>query len=361
MPSKIFDSSVDNTLNDAIPKYRPFCQVEDTRPIRATCFHPDGEVFVVGTNSRLIHICMYPTREELEQARDDHLVTEPDYAFRFVHLHRSSVYCTAFNSEGNLLASGSNDQSVHVIEYNSQKHLPEGKEYKLTIHSGTVRDICFLKNGNESESSAFLVSAGAGDNAIYLTDCKTMKTVQNLHGHESTVMSLHQWNDAPTFVSGGFDGAIRFWDTRAGTRCTSKISTTHLGGDEKSNQSTPVGVVRVDQTGKFLVSGHKDGRCMFYDVRSGRIMKLFKAHDDEIRTLNFSPKSYYLLTAGYDHKVKLMDLQGDLTRNLPTVEVAELSDKVIQTTWHPSDYTFVTTSAEGSAILWVVPEVISSI
>lgn len=94
---------------------------------------------------------------------------------------------------------------------------------------------------------------------------------------------------------------------------------------------------------------------MLYDLRGRRIIQLFQAHSGEIRTLNFSPKNYYLLTASYDHTVKLFDIQGDLTRKLESAEIAQLKDRVVQTAWHPTDYNFVTTCADGTATLWTIP------
>lgn len=356
--SDLLPDSTDRSIahdNIQIPQYKPFYQVKDIHPIRATCFHPGGEVFAIGTNSKSMKIFMYPTEEELQNFdHDTDTIEEPEFAFQFIQIHRGSVYCVAFNQNGSLIATGSNDQTVHVIRYNSDKHKPEGNEHKLK-HSGTIRDLCFINDGTENNSSSMLVAAGAGEFELNIFDCNTSKRVHKFQGHESTVMSLHQWNDSPTFVSGSLDGTIRIWDLR-GRRCCSSISTNKPGGDQGNPGSgTPVGVTRIEPTGKLLVSGHTDGRCMLYDIRAGRVVQLFRAHDEEVRTLNFSPKSYYLLTASYDHKIKLMDLQGDLTRKIPSVEIAELNDKVIQTAWHPTDYNFVTTSADGSATLWTMP------
>lgn len=174
-----------------------------------------------------------------------------------------------------------------------------------------------------------------------------MKSRQVFRGRQSTIMSVHHWGEANLFVSGSLDGSIRLWDLRM--RQASLIG----GGEEE--QARGVGVVRVESSGRLLVSGHQDGRCMFHDLRGGKLLQQMKLHDDEIRTLNFSPNSYYLLTGGYDGKLKLLDLQGDLTKKLPLVEIAELSDKVVQTAWHPSEYNFVVTSSDGSASLWTIP------
>jgi len=94
---------------------------------------------------------------------------------------------------------------------------------------------------------------------------------------------------------------------------------------------------------------------MFYDIRADKVMQLFKQHEDEIRALSFSANSYYLLTGSHDHKVKLIDIQGQLKNKLPTVKVADLGDKCIEVAWHPTDLNFLTACANGSATLWTVP------
>lgn len=350
MRSRYSPTDDDLTIPDTKPEFIPYNKLEDSQAIRAVDFHPNGEVYAIGSNSRTLRICSYPADHELRHLDSDHIATTPRILFKFLQVHRGSIYCVAFNTTGDLIATGSNDQTIHVVRYNSITHCPEGDEYKLTMHDGTIRDLCFIDD--HTNGTSLLISAGGGDNKIYVTDCDTITPFQSMAGHSAPVLSLHTWGGA-NFVSGSTDRTIRFWDLR--TRgCTSIISAPSLLNSGKG-PGAPVCAVRVDPTGKVLISGHNDATCMIYDIRGGRVVQTFKPHQDEIRSVSFSPKAYYLLTAGYDGRVVLTDLQGDLTAPLPSVCVAESDDKIVQAKWHPTDFTFVTTSANKTATLWALP------
>lgn len=57
-----------------------------------------------------------------------------------------------------------------------------GKDSEVICHDGTVRDLIFVDNTR-------LVSGGAGDCKVYVTDCETKKTTQALSGHKGECFS----------------------------------------------------------------------------------------------------------------------------------------------------------------------------
>lgn len=79
----------------------------------------------------------------------------------------------------------------------------------LSIHDGTVRDCSWIHEGQT------LVSVGAGEDQIFLTDCESGEVVQTKSGgHVGHVMCVATWQDSHVFVTGGQDGHVVFWDSR---------------------------------------------------------------------------------------------------------------------------------------------------
>lgn len=324
-------------------------KIEDQQAIRTADFHPNGRYFAVGSNSKLLRVFQYSSQDSNNNAADSITdIPPPELIYTRQKYHKGSIYCLTWNKLGNLLATGSNDKTVKLIGFDqeSRKFL---NEVELSVHDGTVRDLCFMDD--LTNGSSLLLSGGAGDCKINITDCETSTTFLSLSGHSGPILSLYTWGGA-MFVSGSQDRTIRFWDLRSNS-CINFVTCPTIS---RTKPGGAVASVCVDPTGKLLVSGHEDSTCMLYDVRGGRVIQTFHPHSSDIRTTRFSNKAYYLLSGGYDNKIVLTDLQGDLTQPLKSVLVASHQDKVIQCRWHPTEFTFLSTSADKSAILWALPD-----
>ncbi|KRZ15623.1 WD repeat-containing protein 47 [Trichinella pseudospiralis] len=316
-------------------------RLEDQQAIRCTAFHPSGRFYAVGTNSRQLHICRYPLLKNLKR---DHVAKVPELLLSRPKQHRGSVYCTSFNPTGELLATGSNDKTIRLMQFNADS-CTVGVEHDLNVHNGTVRDLVFMED--TSNHTSLLISGGAGNCNIQITDCASGTSVRQLQGHTAPVLGMYTWGGC-MFVSCSQDRTIRFWDLR----CTKAVNLLSAG-----NQfySSPVTSICVDPSGRLLVSGHEDASVMLYDIHGARLVQLYRPHVDEVRAVRFSPGTYYLLSGSYDKKVAITDMRGDLMAPLKYLPVVEHQDKVIQCRWHPHDFTFVSTSADRSAVLWALP------
>lgn len=51
--------------------------------------------------------------------RDDFVTKAPDILLSRPKQHRGSVYCVGFNPTGELLATGSNDKTIRLMQFNA--------------------------------------------------------------------------------------------------------------------------------------------------------------------------------------------------------------------------------------------------
>eukprot|EP00095_Tigriopus_kingsejongensis_P011616 snap_masked-scaffold638_size121162-processed-gene-0.4 protein:Tk11616 transcript:snap_masked-scaffold638_size121162-processed-gene-0.4-mRNA-1 annotation:"wd repeat-containing protein 47" len=324
------------------PKFLPVNSLEDVQAIRCAEFHPSGHMFAVGSNSKVLRLCQYP---DMNNLRDTQEMGEITVLCKRPKHHKGSIYCLAWNPTGELIATGSNDKTVKVVRFNNDTSALEpaaSGEMELAMHDGTVRDCIFML-----DHPNILVSGGAGECKIHLTDCTTGQNIHSMVGHSGHVLSLCTWG-GPIFASGSQDKTVRFWDLRT-HGCVNVVQ--FHGGPGGPAQGSPVAACSVDPSGRLLVTGHEDSMCCMYDIRGSRSIQAFKPHSQDIRSVRFSPNAYYLLSGGYDNRLILTDLQGDLSQPLPSVVVAQHQDKVISGRWHPTDFSFISTS-NGQDGLW---------
>jgi len=255
----------------------------------------------------------------------------------------------SWNKIGNLLATGSNDKTIKLASFNESNGKFDDCETSINVHDGTIRDLCFMDD--LTNSSSILLSAGAGNCKIYVTDCQTSQSFMSLSGHSKPIHALYTWGGA-TFVSGSEDKTIRLWDLRS-RDYYNLISCPTISRNSNGGSVT---AVIVDPSGKLLVSGHEDSTCMLYDIRAGRLIQTFNPHTSDVRSIRFSSKAYYLLTGGFDNRLVLSNLQGDLTQPIQSVEIGSHKDKVICARWHPTNFMFLSASADKTAALWNLQE-----
>ncbi|XP_014799009.1 PREDICTED: WD repeat-containing protein 47 isoform X1 [Calidris pugnax] len=319
--------------------------LEDTQAVRAVAFHPSGSLYAVGSNSKTLRVCAYP---DVIDPSAYNTPKQPVVRFKRNKHHKGSIYCVAWSPCGQLLATGSNDKYVKVLPFNAETCNATGPDLEFSMHDGTIRDLAFME-GPES-GGAILISAGAGDCNIYTTDCQRGQGLHALSGHTGHILALYTWSGW-MIASGSQDKTVRFWDLRVPS-CVRVVGTTFHGTGVLSLIGSAVASVAVDPSGRLLATGQEDSSCMLYDIRGGRMVQSYHPHSSDVRSVRFSPGAHYLLTGSYDMKIKVTDLQGDLTKQLPLMVVGEHKDKVIQCRWHTQDLSFLSSSADRTVTLW---------
>ncbi|KIH62828.1 WD domain, G-beta repeat protein [Ancylostoma duodenale] len=172
-----------------------------------------------------------------------------------------AIRAVAFHPTGRYFAVGTNSKQLHICKY------PDIR--RLTVSDQVRHPEILLSRPKQHRGTSLLVSGGAGNCQLHVTDCHTGQLIQSLRGHSAPILGLFTWNSGPLFVSCSQDKTIRFWDVRS-SQAVNVIQPT------SKTHSAPVTSVCVDPSGQLLVSGHEDASVALYDITGGRILQTYR-------------------------------------------------------------------------------------
>ena len=173
--------------------------------------------------------------------------------------HEGLVSCVEFSPDGRLVATGSFDHSVRLWEVESGAPIAT-----LTGHASPVLSLAFSPDG------ATLASGSGdplrlGEHVVRLWEVATRKPLTVLTGHRSAVFALAFSPDGKRLASGSGnlplplvesdpgDTSIRLWDTADGSLLLT------LPSDGVAGLEAPIWELGFTPDGRRLVSGGDDG------------------------------------------------------------------------------------------------------
>ena len=321
--------------------------IEDSHPIRTSCFSPKGDCLAIGTNSKCLKI--YSLSHVLSDFKKYIKIsskTKMPLIFEQKNHHMGSIYCLDWSVSGRLLASGSNDKLIKLMvvpelseSTNSKKNeeIDDILELPIEGHNGTVRSLCF-----DPSSDLTLLTAGDVDKNIKMWDTENGSSKGELVGHTNDVTSIKWSNDGNFFGSGSADKTIKLWDLKS-LREICSVQTLGYGS---------INDISLLNTGEMLIvaAAHVDGKITIWDAQRKSLFTEIKENTQqkEVRGITFSPDGKYLVSGGFDNKVKIYDIMN----NFNLTGELEHNDKVVSVKWHPDLPILISTSADKTARLW---------
>ncbi|MBD2360920.1 caspase family protein [Anabaena minutissima FACHB-250] len=235
-------------------------------------------------------------------------------------IHNSWVTSVNFSPDGEILASGSADNTIHLWR-NDGKLLNT-----LTDHSDGINSVVFSPDGE-------ILASASADNMIKLWN-RSGKLLTTLAGHNQAVNSVSFSPDSKIIVSGSADNTMKLW-TREGKLLLT--FTGHNGG---------VNSVAFSPEGDIIASASDDGTIKLWSL-DGRQLTTIPAHTREIRSVSFSPDGKTIASASADNTVKLWTLDGTLLRTLE-----KHNQGVWRVIFSPDGQMIATASADKTITIW---------
>ncbi|XP_026716773.1 CMT1A duplicated region transcript 1 protein [Athene cunicularia] len=220
-----------------------------------------------------------------------------------IQLEERNVFCASYNihvlmeqsdrsriihySGGNLVAVGSADRKVRLLDLSGMKEVPP----VLSGHAGSIKAL-FL-----NEKKGFVLSASF-DLSIRCWNIYSGACVKIFNGHCGTItcLDLHE----EQFVSGDRDGMVKVWSLESG-KCLKTLK-----------HKSAVWVVKMDST--RIVSGGVQGLVKVWCADTGTLIKTLEGHQGPVKCLSFD--QWHLVTGSTDGYVLGWSMLGNLKRCL---------------------------------------------
>jgi WD40 repeat protein len=176
------------------------------------------------------------------------------------------VLTIAWNLDGKVLASGSNDQTVKPHDGAADKPLAS-----LQGYAGDVYSVAWSPDGKT-------LATGSDDQTVKLWEATTGKLLANLSGHTDSICTVAWSPDGKTLASSSGDTTMKLWEAATGKLLASLQGHT---GDVRGVAWSP--------DGKTLVSGCTDQTVKLWEVATGKLLASLQEHTDGVLSVAWSP------------------------------------------------------------------------
>ncbi|MHC5611443.1 MAG: protein kinase domain-containing protein [Nostoc sp.] len=228
--------------------------------------------------------------------------------------HSSMVHAIAISSDGQFIASGSNDKTIKLWQVDTGKLVRQLGRWS-SGHSNMVHSVAFSpispnlydqeKSGKPvgiADRNWGILASGSWDNTIKLWDVNTGKEIRTLIGHANWVNSVAFSPDGKFLASGSADCTIKLWQVHTGI----EIQTITGHSDSVSSVAyCPKTPTTNSKDRQLVASGSNDYTIKLWQVYTGKNICTLTGHSFFVNCIAFSQDGEILASASADNTIKL--------------------------------------------------------
>jgi len=244
--------------------------------------------------------------------------------------HNGAVWSAAMDEAGLRTITGSADFSVKLWNTTT------GEELASFAHNHVVKAVDW-----SFDSTKFL--SAELEKKAFIFDVETKEKLQTFH--HPCRMSKSVWISENTFVTGGYDGVLRFWDSREASSPSKEIKLVANGASKKG--ITDIEFVR-PLSSLVTCINRKVAR---FELRSEKPILEFEAYFD-VEAASLSPNGKRIVTGGSDLWLHVYDASSAQASEL-TIHKGH-HGPIFCTRWDTQGENFASGSEDGTIRIWPV-------
>jgi WD40 repeat protein len=238
--------------------------------IYAAALSPDGRTLAVSGFLR-------------EPDRKSHVIRihdlETGEIIKLLKGHTQPVCDLDFSPDGRYIASGGFDEAVRIWDVEAGQEV-----LKLQEPTDTIYSVQFSPHGTH-------VAAANDDKNIYLWRLSDGKLIKRMSGHKDRVRAVDFTPDGRHIISAGYDKRINLWNATTG-----EFIKTLAVQDLRPRTLA----ISPDGTKMATTTFSEPYDCTVFDIASGRVITVFKRHNNSSLSVCFSNDSKYIASSGGD-------------------------------------------------------------